>query len=95
MTYDVMSSAPAHYIKPSSSGIAVTLPVGKNIVSAHTASLNILGLPPAAIQCNILPELSSVYLLYISLLCNNDCDAHFHFFLSKISFIGVLIITGP
>ena len=93
MTNYVMSSAPSHAMQPDSPGIAVTLTDGKIYIFSHTANLNIPGLPSLAIQYHISPELASRSLLYISLLCDQDCDAHFHNKFIKISLNGVTIIT--
>ena len=78
MTYYVMSSAPVHAMQSASPGIAVTLPEDKTILSLHTVNLNIPGIPSAASQCHILPELASGSVLSIFHLCDHDLYAHYH-----------------
>jgi hypothetical protein len=58
-------------------GISVRLPNGARITSTHACKLLLPGLPPAAAEAHIFPDLTSGPLLSIGQLCDNDCTATF------------------
>jgi hypothetical protein len=58
-------------IKPTTDGIAVSLPDGAHIKSTHTGTLPVPGLPVSACRAHIFPSLKSHSLLSIGQLCDH------------------------
>ena len=67
---------PVKNIKPTSTGINVTLPDSSTIKSTHTASLPIPSLNDNATKVHIFPNLHSA-LLSVGQLCDSDCSVTF------------------
>jgi hypothetical protein len=63
--------------KSTATPLAVRLPNGDTITSAHTATLNMPSLPHAARQAHILPGLAEHSLLSVGQMCDSGCAVAF------------------
>jgi hypothetical protein len=81
-------------IKPTTNGIAVSLPDGAHIKSTHTGTLPVPGLPVSACRAHIFPYLKSHSLLSIGQLCDHGCKAVFTHTGVTITRDDIVLLTG-
>jgi hypothetical protein len=81
-------------IKPTTNGIAVSLPNGALIRSSHTGTLPIPGLPLSACRAHVFPSLQSHSLLSIRQLCDHGCKAVFTHNDVTITRNDLVLLTG-
>jgi hypothetical protein len=81
-------------IKPTTNGIAVSLPDGANIKSTHTGTLPVPGLPFSACRAHIFPSLKSHSLLSTRQLCDHGCKAVFTHNGVTITRDDLVLLTG-
>jgi hypothetical protein len=81
-------------IKPTTNGIAVSLPDGTHIKSTHTGTLPVPGLPVSACRAHIFPSLKSHSLLSIGQLCDRGCKALFTHNGVTITRDDLVLLTG-
>jgi hypothetical protein len=81
-------------IKPTTKGIAVSLPDGALIRSSHTSTLPIPGLPLSACRAHVFPSLQSHSLLSIGQLCDHGCKAVFTHSKVTITRDDLIMLTG-
>jgi hypothetical protein len=79
-------------IKPTTNGIAVSVPDGALIRSSHTGTLPVPGLPLSACRAQVFPSLQSHSLLSIGQLC--DCKAVFTHSKVTITRDDLVMLTG-
>jgi hypothetical protein len=81
-------------IKPTTNGIAVSLPDGARIKSTHTGTLPVPGLPLSACRAHIFPSLKSHALLSTGQLCDHGCKAVFTHNGVTITRDDLFLLTG-
>jgi hypothetical protein len=81
-------------IKPTTNGIAVSLPGGAHIKSTHTGTLPVHGLPLSACRAHTCPSLKSHSLLSIGQLCGRGCKAVFTHNVVTITRDDLVLLTG-
>jgi hypothetical protein len=81
-------------IKPTTNGIAVSLPDGDLIRSSHTGTLSVPGLPLSACRAHVFPSLQSHSLLSIGQLCDHSCKAVFTHSNVTITRDDLVMLTG-
>jgi hypothetical protein len=81
-------------LKPTTNGIAVSLPDGALIRISHTGTLPVPGLPISACRAHVFPYLQYHSLLSVGQLCDHGCKAVFTH--SKVTIIrdDLVMLTG-
>ena len=87
--------SPCESVQPAKQPIYVQLPDGRKIISAHTGTIPISVLTPAARQAHMLPTLKTGSLVSIGQLCDSGCITKFNRQLVKIHHNNKLIMQGP
>jgi hypothetical protein len=88
-------NTPCSNVVPTTQGLSVRMPNGTHITSSHTCDLYLPGLPPAALQAHIFPDLTSGPLLSIGQLCDHGCQATFDKFKVTIRYGNAMVLRGP
>ena len=81
-------------IQPAAVPINVELPDASQIVSTHTAHLDIPCLPPQATEAHLFPALGPTSLLSIGKLCDAGCETLFRAHECIVMFMGDVILRG-
>jgi hypothetical protein len=81
-------------IKPTTNGIAVSLPGGALVRSSHTGTLPVSGLPLLACRAHVFPSLQSHSLLSIGQLWGHGCKAVFTHSKVTITRDDLVMLTG-
>ena len=89
----VMAGTPVDNIRPSNKPIHISLPDGKQIVSAQVCDINIPGLP-ITLTGHIVPDMKMASLLGIRVLCKAGCKVIFDDQKCRVIFKGTTILTG-